>query len=97
MGSPSPCRGPGRTSSARGQRWAGGDGCGTVVVVPPGAKRESCSTSSRAAFVQVTHNGCSEDFLECLCLTRGGSWFRVWERFGSQNSASEAYCCTVLL
>lgn len=35
----------------RGQHWAGGDVSGTAAVVPPGAKQESCSTSSYAAMV----------------------------------------------
>lgn len=97
MGSPSACRGPGRTSSGCGQHWAGGDVRGTAAAVPPGAERESCSTSSYAACVQVTHNGCGEDFFECFCLAQRGSWFLVWEWFGSQNSASEAYCSTDII
>ena len=54
-----------------------GDGCGMVAAVPPGAEGGSCRTASRTAFVPVTCNGCSEDFLGRLCLAQGGSWSRA--------------------
>lgn len=63
----------------------------------PFGYQERCNASSHAAFVQVTHNSCREDFLEPLCLTQGGSWFPAWEWFSSQNSASEVYCYTDII